>query len=114
MKVPNADQAIVAWEKIVGYLLNPTHPTGGPKSAFFRAFGFTTTTVTDWQVLAEALLQHVQANDIVDVRQTVEATSYSVIGPLMTPDGRNPSVLSAWYIRDGETVPRFATAFPKE
>jgi len=41
VKVPNAEQATVAMEKITRYVLNPTHRVGGPKSAFFLAFGFT-------------------------------------------------------------------------
>jgi hypothetical protein len=28
------------------------------------------------------------------------------------PDGRQPSVLSVWFLRSEETVPRFVTAYP--
>lgn len=31
MKLPNIEQAVVAYDKIVGYLLNPEHPEGGDK-----------------------------------------------------------------------------------
>jgi hypothetical protein len=31
MKVPNADRAIIAADKLTGYLLNVSHKRGGPK-----------------------------------------------------------------------------------
>ena len=32
--------------------------------------------------------------------------------PLETPDGRDPLVLAVWFIRSGEEIPRFVTAYP--
>ncbi|HWH91799.1 MAG TPA: hypothetical protein VNV64_08385 [Candidatus Binatia bacterium] len=40
MKLPNADAAVVAQEKIRDYLLNAAHPDNGGKAAFFVALGF--------------------------------------------------------------------------
>ena len=40
MKVPNAERAIVAPEKITAYLLNPANRENRGKAAFFLAFGF--------------------------------------------------------------------------
>jgi hypothetical protein len=40
MKLPNADRAFVAQEKIRDYLLNAAHPDNGGKAAFFMALGF--------------------------------------------------------------------------
>ncbi len=109
VKVPNADNATVAREKITDYLLNPAHWQGGPKAAFFLRFGFTT---YDWEVMAAALRLHIRSHEIVATGRTKDATTYAIVGTLVTPDGRNPSVRSAWYIRDGETTPRFSSAYP--
>lgn len=35
MQLPNASTAELSREKIVGYLLNPEHPDGAGKAAFF-------------------------------------------------------------------------------
>ena len=40
MKIPNAESAFVAQEKIRDYLLNAAHPDNGGKAAFFMALGF--------------------------------------------------------------------------
>jgi len=37
MNLPNAGEAVVEREKIVGYLLNPAHPDNGGKAEFFYA-----------------------------------------------------------------------------
>ena len=59
MRLPHAEQAVVPLEKIEDYLLNPGHPIGGSKAAFFRAFGFSR---EEWRLLAEALREHGRAN----------------------------------------------------
>lgn len=39
-RVPGAEEAVAALEKFTDYLLNPHHPRGGPKAAFFHAIGW--------------------------------------------------------------------------
>ncbi len=67
MKLPNAESAVVEEAKIVEYLLNPTHPWGASKARFFTHFGFR---ADAWQVMAVALLEHGQQNDVIKVRET--------------------------------------------
>ncbi len=62
MKLPQAHAAIVPEQKITHYLLNPAHPAGGSKAAFFLRHGFTR---AQWPRLAEALLRHGQENEVV-------------------------------------------------
>ena len=52
MTLPNANLAEVSHEKIVSYLLNPQHPDGAGKAAFFFAAGFR---LDRWEDLASAL-----------------------------------------------------------
>jgi hypothetical protein len=40
MTVPNADRAIIAREKLVGYLLNVSHKRGGPKARLLQSVGY--------------------------------------------------------------------------
>jgi hypothetical protein len=109
MKVPNAHLATVPEQKITRYLLNPAHPAGGSKAAFFLRHGFT---VADWQQLAQALLRHVRENEVVQAEETRHGTRYAVDGPLNALDGSVLNVRTAWYTDPGSDVPRFVTSHP--
>lgn len=109
MKLPNADQAVIPQRKITGYLLSLTHPDGRGKAAFFLRFGFTTTA---WATLAQSLRQHAMIGELESVQQTPYGTNYAVEGELQTPDGRNPRVRVVWFVKLGEVVPQFVTAYP--
>ena len=76
MKLPNAHLAAVAEEKITDYLLNPAHPAGGSKAAFFLKFGFT---VIGWEKMAEALVKHAVQNELVVAgEETRHGTRYAI------------------------------------
>ena len=110
MKLANAHLATVPEKKITRYLLNPAHPAGGSKAAFFLRFGFT---ATDWHFLANALLRHARENDVVTTDRTAHGMRYAVDGKLLAPpDGTALNVRSAWYIHPGSDGPRFVTAHP--
>jgi hypothetical protein len=109
MKLPNAHLATVPEAKVTRYLLNPAHPAGGSKAAFFLRFGFT---AGRWQQLAEALVRHARENEVVQSEQTRHGTRYAVDGSLPAPDGNLLQVRSAWYFDPGSDTPRFVTAHP--
>jgi len=44
------------------------------------------------------------------VEATAHRHTYRVVGPLITPDARNPIVRSVWIVLHGDDVPRFVTA----
>jgi hypothetical protein len=68
MKLPNALSAVVQREKVVDYLLNQGHRYGASKAEFFLRYGFL---LEKWEVLAQALLEHGQKHDVVNVTETV-------------------------------------------
>lgn len=109
MKLPNAESATVAERKLTHYLLNPAHPAGGSKAAFFLRFGFK---VTEWRRLADVLLRHARENGVVATEETRHGTRYVVDGPLSAPDGTSLNVRSAWFIDSGAATARFVTAHP--
>jgi len=109
MKLPNAHLATVPEAKVTRYLLNPAHPAGGSKAAFFLRFGFA---AARWQQLAEALLRHAKENELIEPEQIRHGTRYVVDGPLTAPDGTVLHIRSAWYIDLGSDTPRFVTAHP--
>ena len=109
MKLPGAHLAVVPETKITHYLLNPAHPAGGSKAAFFLRFGFT---VPAWSQLADALLRHARENEVVATEQTPHGTRYVVDGPLTALAGASLNVRTAWFIDPAGDAPRFITAHP--
>ncbi len=72
---------------------------------FFMSRGFRP---ESWHLLSDALREHIQANDYVEVRRTRWGTRYVVDGPLQCPDGGTASVRSIWNIKPPATHPRLA------
>ncbi len=107
--MPDLENAHVPREKIEGYLLSFTHPTGRSKAEFFSRFGFS---ADSWKLLADALMRHVAAHDVGKTEESAFGTKYIVDGPLEAPDGRRPVVRSIWFVERRENVPRFVTAHP--
>ena len=108
MKLPNAENARVDRDKVIGYLLNRAHPDGAGKAAFFERFGFST---EKWQLLADALRQHGQ-HPVVNSVESEYGIRYTVDGEIETPDGRRPTVRSVWIVEQGGKRPRLVTAHP--
>lgn len=52
-RVPGAEEAVADDAKFKEYLLNPHHPRGGPKAAFFRAVGWP---LERWEELRDLFL----------------------------------------------------------
>jgi hypothetical protein len=104
----NADQAIIAVEKLVDYLLDPQHPKGSHKARVFRAaLGFTRMNHGD---LIEALRQGIMANEAVWVRDDLYGRHYRVAMMLQGPTG-TARVITGWVYDRGSDVPRLTTAF---
>ena len=110
MKLPHLGNAVVTQDKVEGYLLSLTHPVGRFKARFFARFGFS---AGFWEALADALLRHAEANEVVESDDTELGTRYTVEGPLEAPDGRRPMVRVVWCVERDETAPRLVTAYPR-
>src|ERR1051325_6804531 len=106
MRLPNVDKAIIRREKIVDYLLSPTHRDGRGKAGFFVRFGFT---AAGWEILAEPFLLHATEHEVAKIEATPFGTRYVVEGILEAPDSRTPRVRVIWFIETGSDVPRLAT-----
>lgn len=108
-KLPHLENAIIAEEKITGYLLSETQEDGRHKAAFFMRFGFS---LAEWEELAGALRQHVADNEVASVLQTPHGEHYAVEGPLQTPTDETPLVRTVWALDTDSTTPRLITAYP--
>ena len=109
-KLPNCDNAVVADAKLTDYLLNPVHPRGHAKARFLIRFGFAPDRLEEART---ALLGHARTIDISASTQDAFGTIFQLVGPLPSPDGRNPVVTTVWMLDTGATEPRLITLLPR-
>ena len=110
MTVPNADRAIVAPEKLTGYLLNVSHKRGSPKARLLLSVGYRS---DDPQSLQSDLrTQHLSLH-VTRASQNAYGVVYEIEGPITTPSGRTVNFCSIWQIDTGTDVPRFITMYPR-
>lgn len=106
MNLPNAGQALVDQDKIIGYLLSPQHRFGVSKARFFAQFGFR---VEEWTILRDALREHGRKNEASKVKETGFGSRYEV--ELFCPDGRRPRMRTVWQVDEGRIAPRLITPY---
>lgn len=107
-QLPQAAELRIDRSKVQDYLLNLSHKEGGSKARYFLNCGFKR---DDWQVMAEALRQHGVTQPVTETSGSRHGKKFTVECQIMTPDGRNPCILTAW-IQEGEQPPRLVTAHP--
>jgi len=111
MKVPNQQSPRIDPAKVRDYLLSPSHPIGRFKSAFFIALGYSQDA---WNRLDADLRAHLQAHEVARTQRNAFGLKYIVSGNLFGPSGAVANLISVWIVLDGESVPRFVTAYPGE
>lgn len=111
MRLPNSGSVRIEKQKIVEYLLSPTHRYGASKARFFAQFGFG---LENWEALAAALRDHARKSHEVLRKDTPFGPRFEVDGVLETPSGERPRVRSVWQMDEGETSARLITAHPLE
>lgn len=110
MTVPNADRAIIAVEKITGYLLNVLHKRGGPKARLLLSVGYRAD--VPQRLESDLRSQHLSL-DVTRRSENPYGVVYEIDGPIETPSGRVVRFCSVWQIDTGTDVPRFITMYPR-
>jgi hypothetical protein len=110
MKLPFADRAVIAPEKLRDYLLSPTHPTGAAKAVVFTSVGYER---DGWWLLQHDLKDLARANEADDFGYGRYGQKFAVRGILHGPAGQALSIVTIWMVRHGERFPRFVTAYPR-
>jgi hypothetical protein len=110
MRVPNADRAIVAAEKLSGYLLNVSDKRGGPKARMLLSLGYQSDDPLSLE--SDLRTQHLSL-DVARTLQNTYGVVYEVEGPIKTPSGRIVRFCSIWQVDTGTDVPRFITMYPR-
>jgi hypothetical protein len=110
MKVPHADRAVIAREKLCDYLLNPDHVRGGSKARLLIAMGYH---ADDWRRLETDLREQHLTAEIDATSETDYGPRYEIIAPLLGPSGQTITFRSIWQIDTGTEVPRLITMYPE-
>jgi hypothetical protein len=108
-KLPRVESATLDDRKITQYLLADDHPKGAAKAKFLMSFGFSQ---GNWVELKRALLNHPQNNPVTSQATNPFGQKFEISCSLVTPDGRNPCIISVWIIEPPDPNPRFVTAYP--
>ena len=108
MVIPNADEAIIPPEKICDYLLSVSQPVGRFKAVFFGVLGYT---AAEWKRL-EAGLRALLVYEAELGEKTEYGQKYVLRGLITGPAGKSAEIVTAWIILEGESRPRFVTAYP--
>jgi hypothetical protein len=109
MPIPDADSAVVPSAKITDYLLNLSHPVGGPKARWFLALGYK---LDQPEQLASDLQCLVRTSDQFVVETTSFGVKYKVKGSLTSPTGQVADIVAVWIIEMGSSEPRLVTVVP--
>lgn len=102
----------IPFAKIAAYLLNPHHPRGGSKAAFFIGHGFSQARPKE---LADALFEHLVSDDTQHTGKPHPrgfGTAIVARGTINTPNATRPRIRSVWnqLAEDSEVI--FITAYP--
>lgn len=109
-RLPHGDRAVIPPEKVAVYLLNALHVQNSGKAQFFERAGYS---LSQPERLAEDLKTITRTGRVMGIKITSWGTLYEVVGELLAPNRKKYLLTTAWFIQAGQTIPRLATAYPK-
>jgi hypothetical protein len=110
MRVPNAERAIIAAEKLSAYLLNVSHKRGGPKARLLFSVGYRSDAPQSLGL--DLRTQHLTL-DVARRSLNPYGVVYEIEAPIETPSGKTVRFCSIWQVDTGTDVPRFITMYPR-
>ncbi len=108
MNLPNPEQAVMPFDKLEGYSLNPDHSEGRHKAIVFQsALGIG---LAEAEVLRSALKQAAITQVAILAAQTLYGQKYRIDFE-MTRDEKPAMIRSVWIVRRNEDFPRLVTCY---
>ncbi|MFN8527527.1 MAG: hypothetical protein U0670_02835 [Anaerolineae bacterium] len=108
MKIPNADKAVVDFQKLVEYCLSSEHPRGKHKAKVFEsALGITQANA---EILRDTILKAVREHEATVGEQDNYGQRFSVDFEMITQAGK-AVIRTGWIIRLDEDIPRLTTCY---
>lgn len=109
-RIPNAERAVIAPEKLRDYLLNREHRRGGSKAMLLYAFGYRQ---ENWDQQETDLRSQHLTRPFDSKLPTEYGDRYDIVAALRTPNGRELVIRSIWQIDAGSQAPRLITMVPE-
>ena len=110
MKIPKADKAVIAKDKLCEYLLNPVHRRGSSKAKLLLSMGYS---ADDWQRLETDLRVHHLVADVDCETDSDYGKRYEIVAPLLDENGGQVLFRSIWQTDIGTDFPRLITMYPE-
>jgi hypothetical protein len=107
--VPNASAARIDARKLRDYALNPEHPVGRFKAAFFAQMGYTAST---WDRLEHDIREQHLSQGAKPGQASPYGRKYSITAALQGPVGSPRQVTTVWIVRIGNSFPELVTIEP--
>lgn len=101
---------VISREKLVDYLLSPTHPDGRDKARVFNAAGYSR---RSWQILASDLVRALELSAPATGVPFRDGVKFIVPLEFTGPRGRTLRILTVWYQEAASPAPRLVTAYPR-
>ena len=108
MLLPNAENAIIAQEKLASYLLKVEHRRGRSKAKLFNSIGYV---AEQWEMLADDIRRIHLTSEVIEQRVTPWGNRYEIVAPLTGPSGDTVLFRSVWQIDLGTDQPRLITMY---
>lgn len=110
MLLPFAEKAYINDQKLTDYCLSETHITGKHKARVFKSV--LNITVDNYLLLKEAILAAVLSNEAQFGGSNQQGNLY-VVDFVMTHEGKQATVRTAWIIVYNESFPRLTSSYIK-
>ncbi|GAB1410283.1 hypothetical protein MASR1M90_14370 [Desulfovibrionales bacterium] len=111
--MPNVDEAIVAIEKISGYILDPDNEKGKHKAKVLAsAFGLQFNE-EDAEYLRSAIASGLANGTVTSESHSKHGKKYNVAIAITGKNGHSEEMTTGWIIDKGSEIPRFVTAILK-
>jgi hypothetical protein len=107
MYLPNAENAFIANEKILDYLLDDENSKG--KSGFFNRYGYFK---DNFEMLIQDLKSIAHHGHITKREETKFGIKFVVDMEIISANNRTATISSVWMIDNESDFPRFITAYP--
>lgn len=107
MYLPNAENAFVATEKILEYLLDEENSKG--KSVFFNRYGYFK---DNFEILIYDLKSIASHGKVTKSEETKFGVKFVVDMEIITANNRTATISSVWMIDNDSNFPRLITAYP--
>ncbi len=100
---------VIERQKILDYLLSPTHHVGQYKAEFFLALGYHQLV---WKTL-ERDIRDLLKGSLAHAGRSPHGAKYTVSGWIVGPNGKSARILTVWIAAPEQHVLRFVTAYPE-